>query len=194
MAKSHYLEKDRLANVIAAIQILGVSDRSSAPLNRWVAELEANEELTAEQLNTSPIKFAERKKWSTVFEQHPEFFKSYTMHGVQRVLLRLRYAQTASLPPKNGAAAPAEAKDKPDGADDPANAASKPLTADQIQLLINTAIELHARAAAEDRAPERFRPFIMATLGAVLGTVVGGGIVVLLGLMQAAPHTARLFD
>jgi hypothetical protein len=27
MAKSHYLEKDRLANAIAAIQILGVSDR-----------------------------------------------------------------------------------------------------------------------------------------------------------------------
>jgi len=29
MAKSHHLEKDRLANVIAAIQILGVFDCSS---------------------------------------------------------------------------------------------------------------------------------------------------------------------
>jgi hypothetical protein len=28
MAKSHSLEKDRLANVVAAIQILGFSDRS----------------------------------------------------------------------------------------------------------------------------------------------------------------------
>ena len=38
MAKSHYLEKDRLPNLIAAIQIFGVSDLSSGTLNRWVAE------------------------------------------------------------------------------------------------------------------------------------------------------------
>ena len=193
MAKSHYLEKDRLANVIAAIQILGVSDRSSGTLNRWVAELEASEELTSEQLDSSPIKFAERKKWSTVFEQHPEFFKSYTLRGEPRVLLRLRYAQSANFTPKNGTAAgtPENKDSKPDNGEE--TVASKPLTADQIQLLINTAIELHAREAAADRGPERFRPFLMATLGAVLGTLAGGGIIVMLSLMQGV-HTVRLFD
>ena len=99
MANSHYLEKDRLAQVIAAIQIMGVSDRPSGTLNRWVAELEASEELTSEQLDQAPIKFAERKKWPTVFEQHPEFFKTYTLRGDLRVLLRWRYADTI----KNGA-------------------------------------------------------------------------------------------
>jgi len=39
MAKSPHLEKDRLADVMAAIQILGVSDRSSGTLNRRVAEI-----------------------------------------------------------------------------------------------------------------------------------------------------------
>jgi hypothetical protein len=193
MAKRHYLEKDRLANVIAAIQILGVSDRSSGTLNRWVAELEASEELTSEQLDSSPVKFAERKKWSTVFEQHPEFFKTYPLRGETRVLLRLRYAQSANFVPKNGTATAApETKDKPDSADDAI--ASKPLTADQIEVLINTAIELHAREAAADRGPERFRPFLMATLGAVLGTLAGGAIIVVLSMMQAVPHTVRLFD
>jgi hypothetical protein len=193
MAKSHYLEKDRLANVIAAIQILGVSDRSSGTLNRWVAELEASEELTAEQLNTSPIKFAERKKWSTVFEQHPEFFKTYTLRGEPRVLLRLRYAQSANFMPKNGAAS-ATPEAKPEGAEESGSIASKPLTADQIEVLINTAIELHDRAVEADRGPERFRPFLMATIGAVLGTVAGGAIILALSLLQAAPHTVRLFD
>jgi hypothetical protein len=193
MAKSHYLEKDRLANVLAAIQILGVSDRSSGSLNRWVAELEAREELTSDQLDSSPIKFAERKKWSMLFEQHPEFFKSYTLRGEPRVLLRLRYAQTANFSLKNGAAsATPENKDKVVNGEEP-GIASKPLTADQIQMLINTAIELHARDAAADRGPERFRPFLMATLGAVLGTLAGGGIIVMLSLMQGV-HTVRLFD
>ena len=42
-------------------------------------------ELTAQQLDKSPIKIAERKKWQTVFEQHPEFFKTYTLRGEPRV-------------------------------------------------------------------------------------------------------------
>ncbi len=193
MAKSHYLEKDRLASVIAAIQILGVADRASGTLNRWVAELEAAEELTTEQLENSPIKFADRKKWQMIFEQHPEFFKTYTLRGEPRVLLRWRYAESIKTETvKNEANGAPDDKDKNDGAEDTV-LPGKPLTADQIQVLINTSIEMHARASAAERTPERFRPFLMATIGAVLGTVAGGSIIVLLGLMQSA-HTARLFD
>jgi hypothetical protein len=196
MANSHYLEQDRLANVIAAIQILGVSDRASGTLNRWVAELEASEELTSEQLDHSPVKFAERKKWLSVFEQHPEFFKTYTLRGDQRVLLRMRYAQSVSSDKKPEAAQQsAEPKDQADDGDEHVNATSKPLTADQIEVLIKTAIELHGREALTARGPERFRPFLMATLGAVLGTLAGGVIIVILGMMQGGHHAAaRLFD
>jgi hypothetical protein len=195
MAKSHYLESDRLANVIAAIQILGVSDRASGTLNRWVAELEASEELTSDQLDHSPVKFAERKKWLTVFEQHPEFFKTYTQRGDQRVLLRMRYAQSVSADQKtDDTPQPAETKDKTEGSEEASAVTSKPLTADQIEVLINTAIELHAREAAAERGPERFRPFLMATIGAVLGTVAGGAVIVLLGMMQGVHTAARLFD
>jgi hypothetical protein len=203
MAKSHYLEKDRLANVIAAIQILGVADRSWGTLHRWVAELEASEELTPDQLDQMPVKFAERKKWSTVFEQHPEFFKVYTVRGEQRVLLRLRYAQAVNANANQKADAFAalenllakadKEKEKPEAAEDKDNGTSKPLTPDQIQLLINTAIQLHDRALEAERPPERFRPFVMATVGAVLGTIAGGAIIVLFSLMQS-PHTVHLFD
>jgi hypothetical protein len=200
MANSHYLEKDRLANVIAAIQTLGVADRPTATLNRWVAELEASEELSSEQLEQSPIKFAERKKWQAVFEQHPEFFKSYTLRGEQRVLLRWRYAETIKTKPakpesasKPESDAKPEEDNKPDSTEDFANAPSKPLTADQIEVLINTAIALHGKQASTGRNPERFRPFLMATFGAVVGTVAISAIVVWLGLLQTA-HAIRLFD
>jgi hypothetical protein len=186
MGNNHYLERDRLANLIAAIQIMAVADRPSGALNRWVAELEASEELTAQQLDKSPIKFAERKKWQTVFEQHPEFFKTYTLRGEPRVLLRWRYAETL----KNGA----NGKAAPDGDEDEAELApSKPLTADQIQVLVNTAIGMHAKEVEAERSPDKFRPLLMAIIGAALGTLAGGIIILLLSLLQS-PHTHRLFD
>ncbi|AMN40957.1 hypothetical protein [Rhodoplanes sp. Z2-YC6860] len=187
MAKSHYLETDRLANVIAALQTMAVADRPSATLNRWVAELEASEELTSDQLDQSPIKFAERKKWQAVFEQHPEFFKTYTLRGEPRVLLRWRFSESIKREAKEGANGKASAE-KPEG-----DAASSPLNADQIQVLINTAIEMHAKEVASERAPDHFRPLLMAIIGAALGTVAGGLIIVLLGLLQSGP-AHRLFD
>jgi hypothetical protein len=211
MAKGHYLEKDRLANVIAAIQAMGVADRPSGTLNRWVAELEAGEERTSEQLEQSPIKFAERKKWQTVFEQHPEFFKSYTLRGEPRVLLRWRYAESLKSE-ANGAANGkhsqnhSQGKDKKDkdeeeGEDEAGrNEAGrnteppgKPLSPDQIQVLINTAIEMHAKELAGEQNPDKFRPLLMAVVGAALGTVAGGVIILLIGLLQSGP-AHRLFD
>lgn len=189
MGNNHYLEKDRLANLIAAIQIMAVADRPSGTLNRWVAELEASEELTSEQLDKAPIKFAERKKWQTVFEQHPEFFKTYTLRGDPRVLLRWRYAETLKNE-GNGKTAPDAPNDDKDEAE---LSPSKPLTADQIQVLINTAIGLHAKEAEVGRNPHKFRPLLMAIIGAALGTLAGGIVVLLLSLLQS-PHTHRLFD
>ena len=193
MAKGHYLEENRLANVIAAIQAMGVADRPSGTLNRWVAELEASEELTSEQLDQSPIKFAERKKWQTVFEQHPEFFKTYTLRGDPRVLLRWRYSESIKTE-ANGAPNGKNNGDKTASkSDDGAAAPSKPLNADQIQVLINTAIEMHAKEVAGERSPDRFRPFLMAVIGAALGTLAGGIVILLLGLLQSGP-AHRLFD
>jgi hypothetical protein len=207
MANSHYLEKDRLANVIAAIQTLGVADRPAATLNRWVAELEASEELSSDQLDHAPVKFGERKKWQAVFEQHPEFFKSYTVRGEQRVLLRWRYAEAIKTIPAKADAAKPDNATKPDEStakpetdskaektEDFADTPSRPLTADQIEVLINTAIALHGRElGGAERSPDRLRPLLMATFGAVVGTVAISAIVVWLGLLQTA-HAIRLFD
>jgi hypothetical protein len=192
MAKGHYLEKDRLANVIAAIQILGVSEAASGTLDRWAAELEAPEELTPEQLATTPVRFGDRKKWQAIFEQHPEFFKNYTTRGEQRVSLRWRYAQAVNAPPKPKAqAAEPNALAKPDDEYDLSKIPSKPLTPEQMQVLINTAIELHAREVAADRPADRLHTPLMTLVGALLGSVAGGALVVFL---SSHPAMVRIFD
>jgi len=193
MAKSQYLEKDRLANVIAAIQVLGVCEHASGTLDRWAAELETSEELTPEQIERTPVRFGDRKKWQAIFEQHPEFFKSYTTRGEPRVALRWRYAQTVNLEPKPKAPAAAESNDliKPEDEYDLTKVKSKPLTPEQIEVLINTAIELHGREAAADRKPDRFRTPLMTVVGALLGSVVGG---VLVAFLSSHPAMIRIFD
>ena len=192
MANSHYLEKDRLANVVAAIQTLAVSEQTSAPLDRWIAELEASEELTLDQIESMPVKYADRKKWAAVFEQHPEFFKSYTLRGEQRVLLRWRYAQSLNSNPKAETSSDPE-KDTPEDADANAILSSKPLSPDQFQVLIDTAFEFYAKQAAGERSSDQLPPLTMAAVGAALGTIGGGLVVVVLGWMQII-HVARIFD
>jgi hypothetical protein len=184
MANGHYLEKDRLSNVIAAIQLLGVSDQPTGTLNRWVAELEACEELTPEELERTPVKYAERRKWSAVFEQHPEFFKTYSARGEQHVMLRWRYAQSFNANSTEAPDAAAERGRNADNAKQPAIVRSKPLDADQLQVLINTAIELHDKVVASQHRLDQWPPLVLTAVGAALGTIVGGGAVVLLGWMQ----------
>lgn len=198
MAKSQYLEKDRLGNVIAAIQILGVSECASGTIDRWAAELEASEELTPKQLEKTPVRFGDRKKWQTIFEQHPEFFKSYTTRGEPRVVLRWRYAQTVNGHGKpNGRAHDAAgSKDEKKAEDDYdlTKVTSRPLDADQIGVLINTAIELHGREVVAARPPDRYRTPIMAVVGALIGSIAGGLLVTMLANNSTMPAIMRIFD
>jgi hypothetical protein len=194
MAKSQYLEKDRLANLIAAIQILGVSDCASGTIDRWVAELEANEELSLKQIEHTPVRFGDRKKWQTIFEQHPEFFKSYTTRGEPRVVLRWRYAQAVNgegkpngkAPDENGSADETKSRNEYDLAKVP----SRALTADQIQVLINTAIELHGREVTAADPSDWLRTPWVAVAGALLGSTAGGALVALL----VTGRMIRIFD
>ncbi len=198
MAKSQYLEKDRLANVIAAIQILSVSECAAGTLDRWAAELEASEELTPEEIENTPVRFGDRKKWQTIFEQHPEFFKSYTTRGEPRVALRWRYAQIVNGQGKPNGKAPdtTETKDesKPEATYDLTKVPSRPLSADQIQVLISTAIELHGREAATAVPPERFRTPFFTVIGALLGSIAGGVLVALFAISAGLPVITRIFD
>jgi hypothetical protein len=138
------------------------------------------------------VRFSDRKKWQTIFEQHPEFFKSYTTRGEPRVVLRWRYAQVVNGHGKSKDTETAETKDetKPQGPFDLTKLPSRPLSAEQIQVLINTAIELHGREAAAARPPEKYRAPFFAVVGVLLGSIAGGALVALL----TASAASRIFD
>ena len=202
MAGSAYLEKDRLAQIIAAVQIMGTSDWPSGSLNRWVSELEAGAQLTPKQLGLTPIHFGERKKWAAVFEQHPEFFKTFTVAGEERVALRWRFSQSVNSKGKTPAAAatvtPAGDKAADVGwtADDKAaddtdhKSDDHPLTPNRFRVLIDRGDRTAQPCVAERNILDRFGPALITAVGALIGAAIGGGVV---ALFMWSPLT-RIFD
>jgi hypothetical protein len=114
------------------------------------------------------------------------------LHGEQRVLLRWRYAQSLNA---DATANPVPAAEDAEQEDAEENVVlnSEPLSPDQIQVLIETAMAFHAKEVEAARVPDRVPPLVMAAIGAAIGTIVGGIVVVVLGWVQIA-QMARIFD
>ena len=157
MKKSPYLEHEyRLPDVIAALQIMGSYCWASRKVENW-----------AEKLG-SP---SSSDNWSDVFRQHPEFF-------------RLNENGWASLRWRHGYDRNYDAKKEREVNDvelselsDPEKEelTRRPLSAEQIEALINTAIKLHNRAIAHAQENRWLMPLLFGLLGIILGAVLQGG-------------------
>ena len=135
---------------------------------------------------------------AAIFEQHPEFFKSYAVRGEQRVLLRWRYAQSVNGHGKDNGRAhdAAGSKDekkaggrrRSDQGPEPAARRRSDRGSDQHRLRV-------ARPeAAAARPPDRYRTPLMAVVGAALGSIGGGLLVAMLAANSTMPAIMRIFD
>jgi hypothetical protein len=155
-ATSPYLADDnRLADVIAAIQTMGAHPLYKQDFAEWSDRI-CGDESRAEY-------------WRKVFIEHPEFFRvDSTKEYVSLVLRRQRpkvvniddgttctYAQFRALP-----------REKQDRYNRPS------LNADELEALIDVAINLHARATERARDRRALVPSVLAFLGAVAGTLL----------------------
>ena len=176
-----YLVPGRLPNVIAAIQAMGTTAWGSVPIDSWVYQIEGAEQMAMGEYRQDKVKEKDRKKWLEIFAQHPEFFKLYKLEDDDRVALRWRFAQPIDYDPKSGKILSAN---KLQGIK--RNVAfyrrysRKPLTPDQINVLIKTAIELHTRVIAEQQ-DRRWHWPIVSTAATAVVTAVFGMIGVIVG-------------
>lgn len=170
-ANSPYLKRDRLAAVIAAIQVLGTRDWGTGPLEGWVRTLEGVEDVSqASNVNLDPEAI---RKWRDVFEQHPEFFKLYLTGSELKATLRWRYAFRIDYRPETAEIVDAATVEGM-GELRYNTVTRKPLSSDQIGVLINTAISLHSGALAEKRENHWFIPAIVAAISGLLTGVLTG--------------------
>ena len=150
---SPYLKDSRrLADVLAAIQVLGASTFASLKSAVWSEKLGAP---------------ASVSDWMPVFTEHPEFFR---VNG-EWISLRMRHSSE-----RNYSVGLSRELSKPEidalTDDDRGNLTRKPLSPDQIETLMKTAIELHARGVAHQQERRWLTPLLFALLGIVLGAIL----------------------
>ena len=176
--KSPYVEQpSRLADIIAAIQVMGTYKYYKLDIGKWGKRIRDIGESDGEAESSNQDEAGSRQaqinenKWIAVFDEHPEFFRLGDKKNKASLVWRRSYPKLfdtddlKEIEPAKYKGLTKEQKKK---------ISRKPLTIEQIDLLIRTAIDLHARAIAHRQ--ER-RWWITALVG-------GGAIAALLGFLE----------
>lgn len=157
-----YLKPGRLADVLAALQIMAAGQRPEGTIDKWAEELSRDH--GKEQI----------ARWTAVFTDHPEFFLVYNLGNAQlppKAALRWRYTNKR-FDPKTDKEYTQELKELLPRSEQEF-LTTKPLGGESISVLLNTAIELHSRQMAEQEASRWLVSPLLSLLGAVLGGIVG---------------------
>jgi len=149
--KSPYLEDRRLEDLIAAIQVMGV--------NPWGG---------SKDWSTKLDKPLSGNNWNDIFLQHPEFFR--ISGGWISLRWRYTYDKTYDVKKHRELTDAELAELTPTDRD---NLTHKPLEASQIETLINTAIELHTHAIAQQEEMRWWKPILIPSGLALLGAILG---------------------
>jgi hypothetical protein len=159
-ASPYHADFRRLTDVIAALQAMGAYRKASLPIEEWKRRLK------------DPSSASD---WKTVFSEHPEFFvvgEDPRTHG-HYALLRWRHSNDRVFDPEaqRELSAIERGNLKPDELE---RLTAKPLAAEEIQTLLETAIELHVRAIAHAEEHRWLTPLLFTLLGAIIGALFGG--------------------
>jgi hypothetical protein len=164
-SSSPYLKRGRLAELVAAIQVMSSTERAERSIISWSSFLDR----TKSEGSVA--------KWTSVFEEHEEFFLVYIAKSERKAALRVRYALKNFDPRKAAILKPEEIEDLPDAERDLLT--SKPLSMGEIAHLIDTAIKLNAAAIEERREQRWWIPVSIGFVGAVVGAIVSGAVALL---------------
>ena len=151
MAHSPYLQEKRLANVMAAIQVMATYKFYKLDFKGWADRISGNE--------------TEEKKWKKIFKEHPEFFRLDQSKTKASLVWRRNYPKRYDVD-KRKEISKEEFYELSD--EDKERISRIPLKNEDVSMLVESAINLHYRAfqLKQDR-----RWWIPLLIGLLVGLV-----------------------
>lgn len=164
VSNSPYLRTDnRLGDVIAAIQAMGVYKFYKLEFSKWADRISGGGE-TGEY-------------WRRIFEEHPEFFRLDGERKRASLVWRRQYPRRFHVDRQK-----VLTEDEYDALSLPERQrlSRVPLSADDIHALVGTAINLHQRALEANRERRWWVPLASA-VGGLTGAIIGAVLPLLFG-------------
>jgi hypothetical protein len=155
-AKSPYLsDPNRLADVISAIQVMSTYKFYKLPFAGWADRISADS--------------SRGEYWQRIFEQHPEFFRLDGQRQKASLVWRRQYPKRFQVDDER-----VLTREEFDALDEKAKerVSRVRLTPADIKALVDTAINLHARALEEQKEKRWWIPLASA-IGGLIGGVIG---------------------
>ena len=153
--KSPYLsDPNRLADVIAAIQVMATYKFYKLEFKGWADRISGDE--------------SQARRWQTVFEDHPEFFRLDSARQRASLVWRRQHQKRYDVDSEQS-----NSNVTYDGLTDSQRerVSRNPLGISEISTLIQTAIDLHSRALEYKRELRWWVPALTGLAGAVIGAV-----------------------
>lgn len=153
-SQSSYLKKgNRLADVVAALQVMGTYKFASREIQAW-----------EKSIGRSP---SSASSWLEIFSDHPEFFRIKD----KWVSLVWRRASEKTYDTRSGKEiTPEEVAALPKNEN--LRISRAPLSPDQVTALIEVAIKIHAQAIARRAELRWWVPVLVGAIGIAIGALI----------------------
>jgi hypothetical protein len=157
-SKSPYLDNEnRLADVIAAIQVMGAYKFYKLDYSSWA------DRITGDKSNAT--------YWRRIFEDHPEFFRLDSQKERASLVWRRQYPKRYNVD-TNAEISRDEFNNLAD--DKKLRISRNRLEPETIQALVKTAIDLHSTALGHQQDKRWRIPLIVSGIGGLIGAIIGG--------------------
>ncbi|UUQ64505.1 hypothetical protein NLK61_25395 [Pseudomonas fuscovaginae UPB0736] len=156
--QSPYLyHQHRLAEVVAAIQVMGTHVYSARTIGSW-----------AEILGQNP---KSASSWAAIFNEHPEFFRADLEEGGLHTLASRRAQPRVYNTQTGEEITVAQFKAIPQG--ERSHFSRRPLSSEQILSLIDVAVKLHTQAAVRRQELRWWVSLVVGALAGLVGAMIG---------------------
>ncbi|MBK8698178.1 MAG: N-carbamoyl-L-amino acid amidohydrolase [Saprospiraceae bacterium] len=153
----YLINNNRLADVIAAIQVMGSYRFYKLDFAEWSNRISGDE--------------SKADYWRKVLEEHPEFFRLDGKKEKASLVWRRQYPKRFNVDTETKITRD-DFYALPD--DKKLRISRNPLDAETIHSLINTAIDIHSRALQHQQDKRWWIPLIVSGIGGLVGAIIGG--------------------